>query len=1121
MICLKCQTELIEGSKFCKECGQKIELMCPECGKTIPTDSKFCPECGHPLSAPVSAPKTPVPLDPIARLKRYLPTGLADKILAQRDRIEGEKRQVTVLFCDLAGYTPLTEKLGPEEAYALMDRVYEILIHKVHDYEGTVNEMTGDGVMGLFGAPIALEDAPQRAIRSALAIHWEMARFNEQLQKEGKAIPPLRMRIGIHTGPVVMGTLGNDLRVDFKVVGDTVNLASRMEGLAEPGTTYVTAETFKLTEGFFRFEGLGKKEIKGKAEPIEVYRVIAPSTRRTKFDVSAERGLSKLIGRERELEVLLDAFERAKAGRGQAVSIVGEAGVGKSRLLYEFRKAMANEDALFLEGKCLSYGRGVAYHPVMDVLKATFGIEDQDTDSDITEKVKTGLKLLEIDEGATLPYLLELLSVKDSGIEKMPISPEARKDRILEAIKAVVVRGAEKRPLILAIEDLHWMDQSSEDAAKDLLGVVPGMRLMLIFTYRPSFAPNWGTRSYHSQVTLNRFSKQQSGTMISYLLRAEPRKERIEDVILQRAEGIPFFIEEFVRSLKELKTTQEKDHKGHVSGNGTDITVPSTINEVIMARVDSLPEGARALVQTGAVIEREFTHSLIKKLTGIPDQELLSLLSILTKSELLYEHGIFPHATYVFNHSLTREVVYDAILPERKKKLHNQIAAAIKEVHSENLSDHYGILAEHYLASENYEKASEVLHLAGKRAARKGSLSEAITHAKRRITSLERLPRTDHVEESLIDARMILGLYYMQINRHVEAYQAVEPVVALAARRNNPKRIAMIYCVTGSYHSFVREDFERGLKDLKSAIELSEAAQAFVTYAQANFWLGMHIYTVACDFENGLIHLEKALQLAVMSSNLWAISSSKSVVGMALYFQGAPSAGLALTAEAVRLAEEIGDVFSKCRAYVSHGLCLYGRGLLKEATDNLSRGAEFANRADYLVWNVLAHYHLAEITHVMGDFQKAVFHYEEAFRLRERSEVLPSWSRLCKTGVALDNIMNGEQGVDLESLCRDAIKCKPKSIEGWIRRNIGEIFLNIDGQHFAEAQHWIEQAIEADERNGMRWHLARDIAVYAELFKRKGDMFKAREQLGRAIDIYKECGADGWVTMAQEALAKL
>ena len=298
------------------------------------------------------------------------------------------------MFCDMEGFTPLVEKLGPEDAYSTMDQVYEILIHKVRDYDGTVNEMTGDGIMALFGAPIALEDGPQRAIRSAYAIHREISKLSDRLRQEGRRLPSLKMRAGIHTGPVVVGVLGNDLRVEFKAVGDTVNLASRMEGLAEPGTTYVSEETFKLTEGYFRFEALGQRIIKGKKTPVNAYRVIAPSTRRTRFDVSAERGLTPFVGRKRELELLLDGLERCKAGRGQAFSIISEAGIGKSRLLYEFRKAVASEDVMFLEGRCLSYSRSIAYHPLIDILKANFDIREADQDSKIREKVRKGLKIL-------------------------------------------------------------------------------------------------------------------------------------------------------------------------------------------------------------------------------------------------------------------------------------------------------------------------------------------------------------------------------------------------------------------------------------------------------------------------------------------------------------------------------------------------------------------------------------------------------------------------------------------------------------------------------------------------------------------------------------------------------
>jgi class 3 adenylate cyclase len=541
MECPKCHTENPEENSFCRECGAKLSLACHQCGAEVLPGDKFCGKCGQSLALPPEQLPTEPSLDEkISKIQKYLPKGLTEKILSQRERIEGERKQVTVMFCDMEGFTPLSERLGPEEAYSIMDQVYEILIHKVHDYEGTVNEMTGDGILALFGAPIALEDAPQRAVRSAMAIHREMSRFSERMKQEMKGIPPLIMRVGIHTGPVVVGTLGNDLRVEFKAVGDTVNLASRMEGLAEPGTTYVSEDTFKLTEGFFRFEALGEKEVKGKTETVKVYRVIAPSTRRTRFDVSAERGLTPFVGRERELELLLDGFERSKAGRGQAFSVMAEAGTGKSRLLYEFRKAVTNQYITFLEGKCLSYSRGVAYHPVIDILKANFDVLEGDGDAEVREKVKRGLKTLGLDEAFTLPYFLELLSVKDSGIDKIPMSPEAKKDRIMEALKQIVLKGSEIRPLILAYEDLHWADKTSEDVLKYVLESIPGARVLMLFTYRPEFVHTWGGKSYHNQVTLNRLSNRESLTMVSHLLGTEDIDSDLEELILEKTEGVPY-----------------------------------------------------------------------------------------------------------------------------------------------------------------------------------------------------------------------------------------------------------------------------------------------------------------------------------------------------------------------------------------------------------------------------------------------------------------------------------------------------------------------------------------------------------------------------------------------------
>ena len=1122
MKCLKCQNEILKEAKFCSDCGSKLEIACSSCGKINPISSKFCIECGHKITI-VSREQPFKELsfeEKLAKIQRYLPKDLTQKILAQRDKIEGERKQVTVMFCDMEGFTSLTEKLGSEQMYSIMDEVYEILIHKVHDYEGTVNELTGDGIMALFGAPIALEDAPQRAIRSALAIHQEIGKFSDRIKK-GNGIPTLRMRIGIHTGPVVVGTLGNDLRVEFKAVGDTVNLASRTEGLAEPGTTCVTEGMFKLTEGLFRFEALGEKQIKGKKEPVKVYQVIAPSTRRTKFDVSAERGLTHLVGRERELELLLDGFQRAKLGKGQAFSIISEAGVGKSRLLYEFRKVVTNEDVNFLEGKCLSYGRGVAYHPVIDILKSNFDIQEGERDSEIKVKVKEGLNIIGVDEASTLPYLLELLSVKDSGIDQISMSPEAKKDRIVEACRKIVLKGSEVRPLIMAFEDLHWLDKSSEDVVKNYLESIPGSRVLLIFTYRPEFVHTWGTKSYHNQLTLHRLSNRESLQMVTHILGTKEIEKTLEELILEKTEGVPFFIEEFIKSLKDLKIIERRENAYRLAKDIQQLSIPSTIQDVIMARVDSLPEGAKEVLQTGSVIEREFSYPMIKRIMGLPEKELLCYLSILKASELLYERGIYPQSNYIFKHALTREVVYDSILAKRKIKLHEEIGNTIEELHKDNLSDLYEVLSEHYFLSENFSKSAEYSRLASRKAEETASLNDAIAHTKRRVKSLERLSRTEDVEEQIIDARAILGLYMTQLNYFFEAKEAIDPIIDLAIKRDYKRRLCQIYTTLGSYYWSVEENYTESFKALEEALKIAGEVKDILTSSLASFWFGAAL-SYNCQFERARGYFQRILDINLAARNLWGTASIKSMLACFSYYNhGKITLQFETSGEGLRIAEESGDIYSKALAYSSHGISCYGKGLLEEAQKYLLMGADFCEKIDYHSWNAFARFNLGEIYFEMGNFQKSKEYYEKASRVLENIRLWPSWAHLFRVGLAKSKVMNKEQDVALESLFAYLRNNKVKILEGLFQRYIGEILLNIDDQHISEAEHWIKKAVEADQRNGMEFHLGKDYALYADLFKRKGDTLKARENLGKAIEIFKECGADGWVDKYEKELTAL
>lgn len=1120
MKCPECQFDNREGAKFCIDCGTKLEINCSKCNHLNPPASKFCEECGSKLSLrPEKAPQELTFDEKIAKIQKYLPKGLTEKILAQKDRIEGERKQVTVMFCDLEGFTPLSEKLGPEDAYTIMDQIYEILIHKVHDYEGIVNEMTGDGIMALFGAPIALEDAPQRAIRSAYAIHREMTRFSDKMKQEKHGISPFKMRIGIHTGPVVVGTLGNDLRVEFKAVGDTVNLASRIEKIAEPGATCVTGETFKLTEGFFRFEALGERRIKGKEKTIKTYRVVAPSLRRTRFDVNAERGLTPFVGRERDLELLLDGFERTKAGRGQAFSIMADAGVGKSRLLYEFRKAIGNEDVTFLEGKCLSYSRGVAYHPVIDILKSNFDINENDDDLVIREKVLKGLNLLGVDEASTLPYLLELLSVKESGMEKIPISPEATKDKIIGALRRIVLKGSELRPLIISFEDLHWIDKSSEDSLKDLLENISGAKVFLLFTYRPEFVHTWGGKSYLSHITLNRLSNRESLLMVSHHLGTDDIDSDLEDLILEKTEGVPFFIEEFIRSLKKLELINRKNNKYYLAKDIRKVSIPSTIQDVIMARVDTLPEGVKDLLQTGSVIEREFSYELIKQVTGLPEQELLSRLSSSKDSELIYERGIYPQSIYIFKHALTQEVVYDSILTNRRKRLHEKIGKAIEALHKQNTDEYYGVLTGHFIESENYEKGSEYSKLAGERAQKAASFIEAIEYAKKRVFCLERLPDTKVNQRRIIDARTRLAGYNISLTHHVEAKEAVAPVLDLALNLNYQKRLPIIYMAMGMYKHWVEGDYSGGFRYLNEALKISEKIKDTTCLWFANLFFGETL-SLNCEFEKGLEYFKKSLDLGLLENNPIEIEFAKSCICTFNYiYRGNIDLAYQTSKGSLTMAKDSDDIFLKGAAYSSYGMSCYCKGLFDEAKNSLLKALNFSEKTTQFGWGPWVCGFLGHVYFDMGEYIKAQKYYKEGISTLERAKLYAFWFYLWKVSIERAKVFSKDKNVNLGEVIECYDNIRPRAGKGWAARYIGEILLDFDNKYRSEAEDWLEKAIEADKSNGTMWSLGADYASYAKLFKRENDLLRAKQNVNKAIEIFRECGADGWVEKYENELA--
>jgi tetratricopeptide (TPR) repeat protein len=901
-----------------------------------------------------------------------------------------------------------------------------------------------------------------------------------------------------------------------------VNLTSRIESLAEPGTTYVSDDAFKIVEGFFRFEALGEKEVKGKKEPINVYRVIAPSTRRTRFDVSAERGLTPFVGREKELELLLDGYERAKSGRGQVFSILAEAGVGKSRLLYEFRKAVANEDATFLEGKCLSYSRNVAYYPIIDILKSNFDIQDTDGESEVKNKVSKGLKDLGADEASDSPYLLALLSIKDSGFDTIQLSPEARKNRTFEALKQIVLKGSEIRPLIMAIEDLHWIDKSSEETLENLLGSISGAKFFLILTYRPEFMHTWGVRSYHSQVNLNRLSNRESLAMMVHLLGTDDIEPDCENFVLEKTEGIPFFIEEFIRSLKDLKVVESANQTFQLSDKIQEVTVPATIQGVIMARVDSLPEGTKEVLQIGSVIEREFSYQLLKRVTDLAAAEILQYLTSLIEAELLYERGTFPQSTYIFKHALTREVVYDSILTQKRKQLHDRIGSAIEEIYRDNLVEHYGVLAGHFTEGDSFEKGAKYSELAAKKANTAASATEVFNYAKNRIFCTEKLPSSDTVKKKIIDARTALAAYYINYAHIIEAYETVIPILKLAVEMDYQKKLPIIYTVLGVHTFAYEENSEKGLKYLNEALSISRKTQNPISEFLTLWNLGL-FFSWNCQFKEGADCFDKCYEMSRAVNNFLGISASKSTSCMWGYLQqGKINLASLEIAESLKMAEETDDIYAKGLAYSAYGYLLYIKGNLTEAEDYLFKGFSYLHKTNQIYFSSWAAGCSGEYFIARGDYKKAKFYFQKAKSLLVKSRrFFPSLIKRWEVSIAKTKLLNKENNISLSEVFEFYNSNTIKICKGWMAKDIGEMLLSINEENSEETENWIMKAVEADEQNDLKWHFACDYALYAALFQRKGDLSKAKEKLGKAINIFKQCGANGWVEKYEKELAFL
>jgi class 3 adenylate cyclase len=679
MDCQACGHLNAEGSRFCAECGHPLEVPghCPDCGATTALGQKFCTSCGAALPG---APRRKEPSNP--DIRAYTPSNIQDRIRSEAVALEGERKQVTVLFADITGSMELAAQVDAEDWHHVMDGFFSLLCDGVHRYEGSVNKFTGDGIMALFGAPLAHEDHARRACYAALHLRDELARYAGQVRREHGL--NFSVRIGVNSGEVVVGAVGDDLNVDYTAIRNTVGLASRVEQLAEPGKAYLTDATAALIEGWFTLVDLGPFGIKGIPDPVGVFELEGTGSARSQAEVARERGLTRFVGRDQELAALKAALAGAQEGSGQVVGIVADPGLGKSRLCWEFAEYCRSEGFDVTEGHGVAHGKRIPLLPVIEMMRGYFGIGDDDTDRGARDKIAGRLLLFDEAFKEVLPVLFDFLGVPDPNLPP-PANPEARHRQLLATVKRIVQAGGRTGRGVTIVEDLHWLDPSSDLFLEHFVEALRGTRSLMVVNFRPEYQADWMRCSYYQQIPLLPLGADAITEMLTDLLGTDPSLDGLAELVHERTGGNPFFIEEVIQSLVGSEALDGRRGAYKLVKSVDEIAIPPTVQAVLAARIDRLPEREKALLQRAAVIGREFSEAVLRRVAGLGDQDLSDALRRLVTDEFVFERTLYPEAEYSFKHPLTEEVSYNTQLGERKARTHAAVAEAITDVYAERL----------------------------------------------------------------------------------------------------------------------------------------------------------------------------------------------------------------------------------------------------------------------------------------------------------------------------------------------------------------------------------------------------------------------------------------------------
>ncbi|MBI4638368.1 MAG: AAA family ATPase [Candidatus Rokubacteria bacterium] len=1090
MRCPACQTENRPGIKFCEECGARLEATCPACGAPVPPDKKFCGHCGAPLtgatgregpssttvtttglreSPPPRAPATGTPIgERFESPQAYTPAHLAERILKDRGALSGERKQVTVLFADVSGFTAISERLDPEDVHALINRGFELMLAEIHRYEGTVNQFLGDGLMALFGAPVAHEDHAQRAARAALGLQQALARYRDELLT-GRGID-FRLRLGLNTGLVVVGAIGDNLRMDYTAVGDTTNTAARMQQLAEPGRIVVAEATQRLIGPYFETRALGAVPVKGKSQPVAAYELVGAKAAVSRLEARAARGLSPFVGRDDALATLERAWAQARSGRGQAVFVVGEPGMGKSRLLLEFRQRVG-DTATWVEGDCISFGQSIPFLPIVAMLKRNFGIEDHDGEPQIIAKVHRRVELLGA-EAATVEALLRyLLAVNPGDPSVVAMDPVQRRARIVAAIQRLTAVGGRRRPVVLVVEDAHWIDSASEDFLKSLTESLPGMAVLLIVTYRPVYQQPFGDRTYYWRIGLQPVAEEDAARFVRGWEGFAEVPRALAATIAGKAEGNPFFLEEIGRTLVETGAVRTENGRLVLAQAVSTISVPETVQDVIAARIDRLAGPQKRTVQTASVIGREFALALLERVSDL-QEKLEQNLAELKRIELIYEKAGFGELEYVFKHALTQDVAYASLLQAERRRLHPLIGAAIEEVYAGRLEERAEELAYHFTRGEVWDKVVQYARTAAERAAALCVDDRAVELYQAALDALGRLPESEETSRIGIEVRLAMRAPLWRGGQPDRLFALVKEAEALAARAGQTDHLDTIYAFFVQYH-WARGEQDKALEYGQRCLERAEARDDLGLRVTGLFYLG-HAYHVLGRYADSVQAARKIMALLEgpkvterFGLSGLPYSGACAMAAASLGEIGDHAGALALLERGQRVADAANHLYSQIVLAAARGDVLVGAGRAEEAIAALEPAVRVCREKNFVgqLINVLKH--LGRAYTLAGRPAEAVAPLRESIELQDKANVFVQRT-LKHTALAGAYLALGElepAAADLERALAFAERLGERSWEGWARLMCGELALRRGDREAAERS--FEEAAEIAEECGM------------------------------------------------------